>query len=179
MIAGAVLHDIGKIYELTYDRGFGYSTEGQLLGHMAIGLRMMGEKLHALPDFPPGLRTMLKHMVISHHGKLEFGSPKLPLFPEALLLHYLDDMDSKMESMRFLIDGDRQSESFFTSYNLALKRMVFKKERFLLPPEDRKPAPPTPAPPPPPAASKPPSTSPFAEKLQLALVNGPAAESKD
>lgn len=173
MIAGAVLHDIGKIYELTYDRGFGYSSEGQLLGHMMIALRMMGDKLRALPDFPPALRTMLEHMVISHHGKLEFGSPKLPLFPEALLLHYLDDMDSKMECMRFLIEGDKQSENCFTSYNPALERTVLKKDRFFAP--SGKPdveAPPAPAPP------KPPSSSPFGEKLQLALVGQPAADSK-
>jgi 3'-5' exoribonuclease len=173
MIAGAVLHDIGKIYELTYDRGFGYSTEGQLLGHMMIALRMMGDKLRALPEFPAGLRTMLEHMVISHHGKLEFGSPKLPLFPEAMLLHYLDDMDSKMESMRFLIDGDRQSESCFTSYNVALERMVFKKERFLAPPvKQESQAPLAPAPP------KPSSSSPFGEKLQMALIGEPPADSK-
>ena len=177
MIAGAVLHDIGKIHELTYERGFGYSTEGQLLGHMMIALRMVGDKLRALPEFPAGLRTMIEHMVISHHGKLEFGSPKLPLFPEALLLHYLDDMDSKMECMRFLIDGDKQSENCFTSYNSALERTVFKKDRFLTPEGEQGAAStvtaPMPAPPPAPA----PSSSPFAEKLQLALV-GPPADSK-
>jgi 3'-5' exoribonuclease len=174
MTAGAVLHDIGKIHELTYERGFGYSTEGQLLGHMSIGLRMMGDKLRALPDFPSGLRTMLEHMVISHHGKLEFGSAKLPLFPEALLLHYLDDMDSKMECMRYLIDGDGQSTSCFTSYNMALERSVFKKDRFLAPPVKQEPA----AEPAAPAPVKPPSSSPFAEKLQLALVGQPSADSK-
>ncbi|MCU1260207.1 MAG: metal dependent phosphohydrolase [Bryobacterales bacterium] len=185
MIAGAVLHDIGKIYELTYDRGFGYSTEGQLLGHMMIALRMISDKLRALPDFPAALRTMLEHMVISHHGKLEFGSPKLPLFPEALLLHYLDDMDSKMESMRHLIDSDRQSDGCFTSYNPALERTVFKKDRFLAPPSPKQetapaaPAQGTARPPvPPPVPPKPASTSPFAEKLQLALVHGPSADSK-
>ena len=181
MIAGAVLHDIGKIHELTYDRGFGYSHEGQLLGHMMIVLRMMSDKLAKLPDFPPTLRTLLEHMVVSHHGKLEFGSPKVPLFPEALLLHYLDDMDSKMECMRYLIEGDRQTENCFTSYNTALERTVLKKDRFLkaatpataapiATPVAAVPAPPPPAPPPPP------SNSPFAEKLQLALVGAQAAD---
>ena len=98
LLAGVVLHDIGKIYELNYERGFSYSSDGQLLGHINIALRMVAEKLRGLPDFPPPLRTLVEHMILSHHGQLEFGSPKLPQFPEALLLHYLDDMDSKMES---------------------------------------------------------------------------------
>ena len=177
MIAGAVLHDIGKIHELTYERGFGYSTEGQLLGHMMIALRMISDKLAKLPEFPADLRTLLEHMVVSHHGKLEFGSPKLPLFPEALLLHYLDDMDSKMECMRHLIEGDRQSESCFTSYNVNLERTVLKKERFLNPPPRKQQQ----------AVStafadalpKPPSNSAFGEKLQLALVGLPQADVKN
>ena len=83
LLTGALLHDIGKIHELSYDRSFGYTTEGQLLGHITIGMRMIEEKLRALPDFPPRLRTLVEHMVLSHHGQLEFGSPKVPLFPEA------------------------------------------------------------------------------------------------
>jgi 3'-5' exoribonuclease len=189
MIAGAVLHDIGKIYELSYDRGFNYTTEGQLLGHIMIAFRMIGEKIHAIPGFPPALRNLIEHVVISHHGRLEFGSPKLPQFPEAILLHYLDDMDSKMESMRALIESDRQSTSDFTSYNPALERTLLKKDRYL----GQTPAVPTDAPPavtvaaPALAASVPavarplpvqkpapkPAPNPtslFSEKLQLALV---------
>jgi 3'-5' exoribonuclease len=165
MVAGAVLHDIGKIYELSYDRGFNYTTEGQLLGHIMIGVRMIGDKIHGVPGFPPALRNVLEHMVLSHHGKLEYGSPKLPQFPEAMLLHYLDDMDSKMESMRALIEGDRQSGADFTAYIPTLERTILKKEQYLgaKPPvavEAKAPAPP--------ASSK--SGSPFGEKLQLALV---------
>jgi 3'-5' exoribonuclease len=121
LYAGIVLHDIGKIHELSYDRGFGYSAEGQLLGHIAIGVRMIGEKLRAFPDFPVELRNLIEHMVLSHHGQLEFGSPKVPMFPEALLLHYIDDMDSKMENMRALIDRDPQAEGYFT----RLRRTTF------------------------------------------------------
>jgi 3'-5' exoribonuclease len=186
MITGAVLHDIGKIYELSYDRGFNYTTEGQLLGHIMIAFRMLGDKIHALPDFPPSLRNLVEHMVISHHGRLEFGSPKLPQFPEALLLHYLDDMDSKMESMRALIELDKQSSSDFTGYNPALERTLLKKEHYLrhatqasaetpavihvaspsvthVPPATAAPA----------AKSQPKSASLFGEKLQLALVSEP------
>src|SRR6185437_9548756 len=99
LLTGVVLHDIGKIYELNYERGFSYSNDGQLIGHINIAMRMLSEKLRALPEFPRELRTLVEHMILSHHGQLEYGSPKVPLFPEALLLHYLDDMDSKMECM--------------------------------------------------------------------------------
>ena len=131
LLTGTLLHDIGKIYELNYERGFSYSSEGQLLGHINIGMRMVAEKLRGLPDFPLTLRSLVEHMILSHHGALEFGSPKLPQFPEALLLHYLDDMDSKMECMRALIENDRQVEGCFTTYNSALERVALKKERFL------------------------------------------------
>ena len=131
LIAGAVLHDIGKIHELNYERGFSYSAEGQLLGHIAIGVRMLYEKLRAFPDFPVELRNLLEHMILSHHGLLEYGSPKVPIFPEALLLHYIDDMDSKMECMRALIEKDPQSEGFFTSYSSSLERIALRKSRYL------------------------------------------------
>ncbi len=131
LLAGVLLHDIGKIYELSYERSFGYTSEGQLLGHIAIGLRMLGEKLARLPAFPPRLRTLIEHMILSHHGQLEFGSPKVPLFPEALLLHYLDDLDAKMECMRALIENDRQAESDWTGYSSSLERVVLKKLKYL------------------------------------------------
>jgi 3'-5' exoribonuclease len=131
VLTGVVLHDIGKIYELNYERGFSYSNDGQLLGHIHIGLRMVGDKLRGLPDFPATLRSLVEHLVLSHHGQLEYGSPKLPQFPEALLLHYLDDLDSKMECMRALVEKDRQVEGCFTSFHAALSRPVLKKDRYL------------------------------------------------
>ena len=131
VLAGAVLHDIGKIYELSYERSFGYTSEGQLLGHIAIGLRLIDRKLELTPDFPARLRTLVEHLVLSHHGALEFGSPKLPMFPEAMLLHYLDDLDAKMECMRTLVENDRQAASHFTPYNHQLERVVLKKRKFL------------------------------------------------
>jgi len=135
LLAGAVLHDLGKIYELSYDRSFGYTTEGQLLGHMVMGLRIVGDKLRDLPDFPPRLRTLVEHMIVSHHGKYEFGSPKLPQFAEALLLHYIDDMDSKMECMRALVEQDRQVDGHFTGYNAPLERTVLKKAKYMAGPK--------------------------------------------
>jgi 3'-5' exoribonuclease len=133
LLAGCVLHDIGKIYELTYERGFGYSAEGQLIGHITIAIRMMEEKLRAFPEFPVQLRNLLEHMILSHHGQLDFGSPKVPAFPEALLLHYLDDMDSKMECMRALIEKDPHADTEFTGYSSALARVALRKERYLAP----------------------------------------------
>jgi 3'-5' exoribonuclease len=131
LLTGAILHDIGKIFELTYDRGFGYSAEGQLLGHIIIGLRMVNERMQRFPDFPPRLRTVVEHMIVSHHGELEFGSPKVPLFPEALLLHHLDNLDSKMECMRATIAKDRQADGCWTAYVPSLERAVLKKLKYL------------------------------------------------
>jgi len=166
---------------LNYERGFSYSNEGQLVGHISIAMRMVGDKLRGLPDFPPLMRSLVEHMILSHHGKLEFGSPKVPQFPEALLLHYLDDMDSKMEAMRALIENDRQVEGCFTSYNAALERSALKKERYLNPaapaPVDVKPMAPPPASPPPPPSRPPvaPGNSLMAEKLLQAGLLRPKA----
>lgn len=131
LLTGVILHDVGKVAELTYDRSFGYSSEGQLVGHIAIGLRFLHEKLQRLPDFPPKLRVLVEHMILSHHGELEFGSPKLPQFPEALLLHHLDNLDSKMECMRALVAKDRLVEGCWTAYNASLERSVLKKAKYL------------------------------------------------
>jgi 3'-5' exoribonuclease len=131
LIAGAVLHDIGKIYELTFERGFAYTTEGQLLGHIAIAFRMISDKINALQDFPPRIRILIEHIVLSHHGTLEFGSPRVPQFAEAMVFHYLDDLDSKMECMRASIEQDRQVTGLFTSFVPSLDRPLLKKEVFL------------------------------------------------
>ncbi len=131
LLTGVLLHDAGKIHELSYDRSFAYTPDGQLLGHIFIASRMVDEKLAQLPDFPPKLRTLVHHLILSHHGSLEFGSPKLPLFPEALMLHYLDDLDSKMECMRVMVEQDRQVEGHFTTYSTSLSRAVLKKGKYL------------------------------------------------
>jgi 3'-5' exoribonuclease len=133
LLTGVILHDVGKVRELTYERSFGYSNEGQLLGHIVIALRMIDEKLAQLPGFPEDTRALLAHMIISHHGELAFGSPRVPLFPEALLLHHLDNMDSKMECMRAAIARDRHSTGCWTGYVPPLERTVLKKARYLDP----------------------------------------------
>jgi 3'-5' exoribonuclease len=133
LLTGAFLHDIGKIQELTYNRSFSYTTRGQLLGHMIIELEMLQAKLALLPGFPEELKTMIEHLIISHHGQYDFGSPKLPMFPEALMLHYLDDLDSKMEAMRAMFEREAASDSPWTSYNASLGRPLLNTEKFLSP----------------------------------------------
>jgi 3'-5' exoribonuclease len=131
LLTGAFLHDIGKIYELTYNRSFSYSTRGQLLGHMIIELEMLQAKIAQVAEFPADLKTLIEHLIISHHGQYEFGSPKLPMFPEALMLHYLDDLDSKMESMRAHFERDRDLENPWTGYNASLGRPLLSTTKFL------------------------------------------------
>jgi Predicted HD-superfamily hydrolase len=131
LLTGAFLHDIGKIHELSYSRSFSYSSRGQLLGHMVIELEMLQSKIAQIPDFPDELKTLLEHLIISHHGQYEFGSPKLPMFPEALMLHYLDDLDSKMESMRAHFEREAETESTWTSYNPSLGRTLLNTAKFL------------------------------------------------
>ena len=99
VLTGVILHDIGKIHELAWSTGFEYTLEGTLLGHIQIGASMIEKTIDSLPDFPPRLKTLVLHMILSHHGKLEFGSPKLPMIPEALMLNFLDDMDAKMQTL--------------------------------------------------------------------------------
>jgi len=131
LLTGVFLHDIGKVHELNYSRAFGYSTSGQLLGHMIIELEMLHEKLKLLPDFPKRLQILVEHLIISHHGQYEFGSPKLPMFPEALMLHYLDDLDSKMESMRAHFEREATLENEWTSYNKSLERPLLNVKKYL------------------------------------------------
>jgi 3'-5' exoribonuclease len=99
LMTGVILHDIGKIRELIWDVGFDYTLEGMLLGHIQIGAALAERTMDSLPDFPPKLKTLVLHMILSHHGKLEFGSPKLPMIPEAIVLNFLDDLDAKMQAV--------------------------------------------------------------------------------
>ncbi len=163
LLSGVILHDIGKIYELEYARAIRYSDRGQLLGHIQIGMQMVTDQIQKTPDFPPKLRDLLLHMILSHHGQLEFGSPKLPVFPEALLLHLIDNMDSKMENMRGLLEHDRLIDGNWTTYSSILERSALKKDRFL---DDAAPKKPEPSPVP---ETKPVAASPFGEKLRGAL----------
>jgi 3'-5' exoribonuclease len=130
LLMGVFLHDIGKVRELTYERSFGYSDEGQLVGHLIIGIEMLNEKLPRVPDltgepFPTELLLRLKHLILSHHGSYEFGSPKLPMTPEAIALHHLDNFDAKVHSFTRDIREDRGNSSW-TPFNQSLQRRLFK-----------------------------------------------------
>ena len=96
LLTGVILHDIGKIRELSWGTGFDYTVEGILLGHIEMGVELVSKTMDRLPDFPPRLRTLVVHTILAHHGKLEFGSPKVPMIPEALALSFVDDFDAKM-----------------------------------------------------------------------------------
>lgn len=169
LLAGVVLHDIGKVTELTYDRTFGYSDAGQLLGHIYIGLGMVSEKIREIPSFPPKLRLLLEHMILSHHGELAFGSPKVPMFAEALLLHHLDNLDSKVEAIRAAVERDKNVDGVWTSYIPALERVALKRDRFMTGEPAAGPVEEASAPAPVVEPRRASSSSPFAAKLQSAL----------
>jgi 3'-5' exoribonuclease len=104
LLTGVILHDIGKLRELSWDIGFDYTVEGVLLGHIQIGAALTERTIDSLPGFPRKLKMLVLHMILSHHGKLEFGSPKLPMIPESLVLNFLDDLDAKMQAMQSEFD---------------------------------------------------------------------------
>jgi 3'-5' exoribonuclease len=130
LLAGIVLHDIGKIDELSYERATNYTTAGRLLGHITIGTLLVREKIKAIPGFPEPLAILIEHLILSHHGTYEFGSPSLPQTREAIALHFLDDMDSKMAAMRATLEGASGSEEW-TERNPALHRPLLRTDRYL------------------------------------------------
>ena len=129
LVVGALLHDVGKIEELTYQRSFDYSDEGKLLGHILLGVEMLDERLRQLPEFPKPLAVHLKHLLLSHHGQYEYGSPKRPKTLEATVLNYLDDLDSKINGIRSHMERDSQSDSHWTSYHRLYDRYFYKGEK--------------------------------------------------
>ncbi len=130
VVLGIFLHDSGKVRELIYDRAFSYSDEGQLIGHIDIGIDIMQGKIAQVPDltgepFPRELLLRLKHMILSHHGSLEHGSPKVPMTPEAVALHAIDTLDTRIHICLREIKDDRGS-SAWTQYNQAMQRRLYK-----------------------------------------------------
>jgi 3'-5' exoribonuclease len=131
LLAGIFLHDIGKVDELSYARAFAYTDEGQLLGHLVMGVEMLRDKVEQTVDlvgepFPDELLLRLKHMIVSHHGPAEFGSPKLPMTPEAIALHYLDNLDAKIHLFAREIRDDPTRESNWTPFHQNLGRRLYK-----------------------------------------------------
>lgn len=131
LLTGIFLHDIGKVDELSYDRAFAYTDEGQLVGHLVMGVEMLRDKVERTADltgepFPAELLLRLKHMIVSHHGSHEFGSPKLPMTLEAIALHYLDSLDAKIHAFTREIRDDPCRESSWTPFQQNLGRRLFK-----------------------------------------------------
>jgi 3'-5' exoribonuclease len=131
LLAGIFLHDIGKVDELSYDRALGYTDEGQLVGHLVMGVEMLRDKAERAAvltgePFPQELLLRLKHMIVSHHGTHEFGSPKVPMTPEAIALHHLDNLDAKIHLFTREIRDDPSRESNWTPFQANLGRRLFK-----------------------------------------------------
>jgi 3'-5' exoribonuclease len=125
VLAGVLLHDVGKTAELSYQRSFGYTDAGNLLGHIALEAEWISRAVGKIPGFPEPLRLQILHIVLSHHGRLDFGSPVVPKTPEALLVHYLDDLDGKLEAM-FRAIQDESGSGSWSAYSRNLERLIFR-----------------------------------------------------
>lgn len=126
LVTGALLHDIGKVAELCYERAFGYTDEGKLLGHITIGFQMLDSKLAQIEDFPRDLAVLLKHLLLSHHGQYEYGSPKRPKTLEAIILNYLDDLDSKINGIQTHMQKEPDNDETWTAYHRIYDRYFYK-----------------------------------------------------
>jgi 3'-5' exoribonuclease len=128
LVAGAILHDIGKLEELVYGVTTEYSLEGNMLGHITMGVAMVREAARDIPDFPHDLQVQIEHLVLSHHGEKALGSPVEPMTVEAFILAAVDDLDSKINQVRKHIDAD-DSDGPFTAYHRRLERVLYKPVR--------------------------------------------------
>lgn len=126
LLVGALLHDIGKVAELSYARTFDYTDEGKLIGHIVLGVEMVEEKMRTIPDFPRQLAMLVKHLLLSHHGQYEYGSPKRPKILEAVILNFLDDLDSKINGVQAHIERESVNDNPWTSYHRLYDRYFFK-----------------------------------------------------
>ena len=117
LITASILHDLGKVDELSYHRSFDYSDEGRLLGHIILGMERLENKIRELPDFPKDLALQLKHLLISHHGQYEWGSPRKPMTLEAIMLHYLDNLDAKIQGVQQFLQKQVSEGSRFSRYH--------------------------------------------------------------
>jgi len=130
LLTAAMLHDVGKLEELCFERAIGYTVEGQLLGHIVMELETVSQAMDAIEGFPANLKTVVQHMLISHHGQYEFGSPKLPMIREAMAFHYMDDLDSKLAAVRAALAVDT-GEPEWSAYSGALGRKFLRLDQFL------------------------------------------------
>jgi 3'-5' exoribonuclease len=126
LITGGIFHDIGKIYEFSYDQIIDYSDEGRLIGHIVMGVEMIDKIITSIPDFPQKLSLELRHLLLSHHGEFEFGSPKRPKTLEALVVHYIDDLDAKLNAFETFVADSGNADSDWTAYNRFFERFLYK-----------------------------------------------------
>jgi len=125
LIAGAIFHDIGKIFELDISKGFDYTDSGKLIGHLLLGIELVNSYCKNIPDFPDLYKYLLNHMIASHHGLLEYGSPKKPKTLEAIILHHIDDMDAKINTFRSIFIKDNIVGGGWSNYDRLLERQLF------------------------------------------------------
>ncbi len=130
LLTAAILHDVGKLEELCYERAISYTVEGQLLGHIMMEFETVSKAMDAIDGFPANLKTVVQHLLISHHGQYEFGSPKLPVIREAMAFHYMDDLDSKLAAVRAALAVD-SGEPEWSAYIGALGRKFLRLDEFL------------------------------------------------
>jgi 3'-5' exoribonuclease len=125
LLTASILHDLGKVDELAYHRSFDYSDEGRLLGHIILGIERVEDKIRQLPDFPKDLSTLLKHLLLSHHGQYIWGSPKRPMTLEAVMLHYLDDMDAKLNGIQQFLRTQVPDGSRWSAYHRMFEQFFY------------------------------------------------------
>jgi len=126
LLVGAFLHDIGKVKELSVRKSIEYTTEGRLIGHISLGYEMIVEKIHTLPGFPAELTMLLKHIMLSHHGEYEFGSPKRPKIQEAIIINYLDDLSAKINNFQATLKKENIAEGAWTGYSKMHERYLYR-----------------------------------------------------
>lgn len=149
LLTGAILHDVGKVRELSWRSNFNYTLEGQLIGHISIAQGLLHEKIAVLNAqavkaadeagtapvlFPDRLRMLVEHMILAHHGKLEYGSPKLPMTPEAMLLSALDDLEAKFQTLRMEFAASKsagKSVEETTDWVRSMDRNLFNSREYL------------------------------------------------
>ena len=125
LITASILHDLGKIDELSYQRSFDYSDQGRLLGHIILGIERVEDKIRQLLDFPKDLSTLVKHLLLSHHGQYNWGSPKRPMTLEAVMLHYFDDMDAKINGIQQFLKSQVPEGSRWSAYHRTFEQFFY------------------------------------------------------
>jgi 3'-5' exoribonuclease len=125
LLTASIFHDLGKVDELSYHHSFDYSDEGRLLGHIILGIERVEDKIRQLPNFPKELSTLLKHFLLSHHGQYIWGSPKKPMTLEAVMLHFLDDMDAKINGIQQFIKREVPDGARWSTYHRMFEQYFY------------------------------------------------------